>query len=762
MKKPTLYFTVLALLALMVPISAFEFDQELFRLINPNLSSSNSTREFSITAGIEPSDQSLSFVLENNDDLVSQDVEMRYPGIKGHANEAGAPVRFTRGTVWMHSIYTGSQENVGWARLAVVQDGDSLLFDGAFTIMDVQYAINLETLDDGSTAITAQEHESAFSSSGRSSIPSLCSTSFETHLHKRQNWSAWGGNDNLTPTIGSTSGCPTTRKIANIGIMTDCTYATSFSSTDSAHRYILNMVNTASVVFENSFNISLSVQNLTVSESECPSNSSETTAWNVPCSQGDLNTRLQDFSTWRSSISDDNAYWTLLTGCSVSLGEIGVSWIGALCNTGSGSSNGGASANVVARTQNEWQVFAHESAHTFGAVHDCTSSTCGSDSTQCCPLTSNTCDAGGQYLMNPVSGSGMTRFSPCTIGNVCSRLLSGRVDGRCLVDSRTGNTTDTNERCGNGIVETGESCDCGNGACTEQETRCCDSVTCQLRSGDGCGQTDDGNTGNTGGGTWGNDGSSEDVSSWVQNHLPLVIGLSAGIGGALLLLILGKDGPLHVMQRIAISTQKKLSLEVNIITTEVLIRLCVTSLCGSDLGMALGHMGPVGNILGMKGSDIGQRVGVAWTRDICGVCKFCVDLSNEGEIRCEAALHSAKAYPGTFAEYKVVLLRYLARIPASFDQVPDEEVAPILCGGVTAYKAIKGCHLTPATIDGGLGGRWRCWGSGVAFGHAMEYRVIAVDAGATKGKYCKSQGAENYVDVTSTGDAGKKFQGCTS
>jgi hypothetical protein len=70
-------------------------------------------------------------------------------------------------------------------------------------------------------------------------------------------------------------------------------------------------------------------------------------------------------------------------------------------------------------------------------------------------------------------------------------------------------------------------------------------VTCQ-RGGDGCDITDNprtGNTGNTrntgstGQGTSG--GGSNDVSSWVQDHLSLVIGLAAGIGGALLLLIFG-------------------------------------------------------------------------------------------------------------------------------------------------------------------------------------------------------------------------------
>ena len=194
--------------------------------------------------------------------------------------------------------------------------------------------------------------------------------------------------------------------------------------------------------------------------------------------------------------------------------------------------------------------------------------------------------------------------------------------------------------------------------------------------------------------------------------------------------------------------------------------------------MALGHMGPVGNILGHEGVGkiaslgsnvssldptvhIGQRVGVAWTRDICGTCNFCVDLHNEGETRCAEALHSGKAYDGTFAEYTLVPLRYLARIPATFDDVPDEEIAPILCGGVTAYKAIKGCQLTPGqwvVISGAGGG---VGALAVAFAHAMGYRVIAVDAGPSKEGYCKSQGAEHYVDATSIEDAGKQVKDLT-
>lgn len=131
--------------------------------------------------------------------------------------------------------------------------------------------------------------------------------------------------------------------------------------------------------------------------------------------------------------------------------------------------------------------------------------------------------------------------------------------------------------------------------------------------------------------------------------------------------------------------------------------------------------------------EIGPRVGVAWTRDIYGVCSYCLDPTNERETRFAEALQSAKAYPDTFAEYTIVPLRYLARIPPAFDEVPDEEIASILCGGATAYKAIKGCHLTAGQwmVVSGAGGGVGALGG--AFGHAMGYRVIAVDSGAAMG-----------------------------
>lgn len=164
-------------------------------------------------------------------------------------------------------------------------------------------------------------------------------------------------------------------------------------------------------------------------------------------------------------------------------------------------------------------LISHESAHTLGAIHDCTSTTCSS-STKCCPLSSSTCDADGAYIMNPSSGSSITRFSPCTVGAICSGIGSGQVDTDCLVDARASNITSATGTCGNGIVEPGEACDCGQDACSDEKARCCDSLTCQWNGGSQCSSGDPSNDG----GSW-----------WSRNYRELIIGLTVGVGGFVLL-----------------------------------------------------------------------------------------------------------------------------------------------------------------------------------------------------------------------------------
>ena len=72
----------------------------------------------------------------------------------------------------------------------------------------------------------------------------------------------------------------------------------------------------------------------------------------------------------------------------------------------------------------------------------------------------------------------------------------------------------------------------------------------------------------------------------------------------------------------------------------------------------------------------------------------------------------------------------------------------ILCAGVTSYKALKETEATPGdfvTIIGAGGGLGHL---AIQYAKAMGLRVIAVDVGEGKLKYCESLGAELSVDAT--------------
>ncbi|KLU81556.1 zinc metalloprotease mde10 [Magnaporthiopsis poae ATCC 64411] len=302
-----------------------------------------------------------------------------------------------------------------------------------------------------------------------------------------------GAGVNLASSVGSTAGCPTARKVALVGIATDCTYSATFNSSQSIRQHIISTVNMASQLYESTFNISLGIQNLTISDANCPSKPTEQAPWNVPCGGGvTIADRLNLFSAWRGLSKDRNAFWTLLSTCNTDA-AVGLAWLGQLCVEGSQKSSGGnsnetiAGANVVVKTAQEWQVFAHEVGHTFGAVHDCQSNTC-SDGTstkqQCCPLSGDTCDAKAQFIMNPSTGSGITRFSPCTVGNICSAMGRNSVKTGCLTSNKDV-TTISGSQCGNGIVEQGEDCDCG-GADGCKGNPCCNPQTCKFTTGSSC------------------------------------------------------------------------------------------------------------------------------------------------------------------------------------------------------------------------------------------------------------------------------------
>lgn len=89
--------------------------------------------------------------------------------------------------------------------------------------------------------------------------------------------------------------------------------------------------------------------------------------------------------------------------------------------------------------------------------------------------------------------------------------------------------------------------------------------------------------------------------------------------------------------------------------------------------------------------------------------------------------------------------RYCARIPEGSDPV---EVAPILCAGVTVYKALKVSGASPGqfVVISGIGGLGHL---AVQYAVAMGMRVIAVDIADDKLNLAKRHGAEFTVNARS-------------
>lgn len=86
--------------------------------------------------------------------------------------------------------------------------------------------------------------------------------------------------------------------------------------------------------------------------------------------------------------------------------------------------------------------------------------------------------------MNPSTSFGITSFSPCSIGNICSAMGRNSVKTSCFSNNR-GVTTISGRQCGNGIVEEGEDCDCG-GPQGCGNNACCDAATCKFKAGAVC------------------------------------------------------------------------------------------------------------------------------------------------------------------------------------------------------------------------------------------------------------------------------------
>ena len=204
---------------------------------------------------------------------------------------------------------------------------------------------------------------------------------------------------------------------------------------------------------------------------------------------------------------------------------------------------------------------------------------------------------------------------------------------------------------------------------------------------------------------------------------------------------------------------------------DAFIRMTSAGVCHSDLhivrgdwagipsSMPLGHegigiveeLGPgadqyisVGDrvILGLGGSGGGY-----W----CGACEYCM----RGEPR-----HCAqtRGIMGTFSQEFTVWAKSLVKLP---DSIGDEE-APLACGGLTAYGAVKkllkhqilpGRRIAIIGAAGGLGHY------AVQIASTFGYKVVGVDIGEDRLKFIESLGALETLSADEAVSAVQEFGG---
>ena len=169
--------------------------------------------------------------------------------------------------------------------------------------------------------------------------------------------------------------------------------------------------------------------------------------------------------------------------------------------------------------------------------------------------------------------------------------------------------------------------------------------------------------------------------------------------------------------------------------SELLVAVRACGVCRTDLHVSEGdlpvhreHVTPGHEVVGevvqvgaQAGADfqLGDRVGIAWLRHTCGVCKYC---QRGDENLCPKSRYTGWDADGGYAEFATVPAAFAHHLPSGYS---DSELAPLLCAGIIGYRSLLRAELPP-------GGRLGIYGFGgsahitaqVALSHGAEVHVM--------------------------------------
>lgn len=177
---------------------------------------------------------------------------------------------------------------------------------------------------------------------------------------------------------------------------------------------------------------------------------------------------------------------------------------------------------------------------------------------------------------------------------------------------------------------------------------------------------------------------------------------------------------------------------------EVLVKVLTCGVCHTDLHVVEGDLPVhlqnvtpgheiVGKVVDLgpetRRFQIGDRIGVPWFRQACGVCKFC---RSGHENLCPHSIYTGWDHDGGYAEYVTVPEGFAYNIPTKFKSL---EAAPLLCAGIIGYRAYLRANVPQ-------GGRLGLYGFG---GSAHITAQIAIAQGIEVHVFTRGKDAQKFA-----------------
>jgi uncharacterized zinc-type alcohol dehydrogenase-like protein len=199
---------------------------------------------------------------------------------------------------------------------------------------------------------------------------------------------------------------------------------------------------------------------------------------------------------------------------------------------------------------------------------------------------------------------------------------------------------------------------------------------------------------------------------------------------------------------------------------EVEVRISHCGVCHSDIHLIDNDWGfsrypfiPGHEIVGevtavgseVRDRTVGERVGIGWQADSCGICEWC---RQGDEHLCASAQPTCVGRNGGYADSVRVNSRFAIPVPEVLD---SENVAPLLCAGITVYAPIRNHGVRPSSRVGvvGIGGLGHL---GLQFAKAFGAEVTALSTSKDKEAEALKMGADHFVNSRDMGEL-KKISG---